>query len=111
MLLAIYLDDESDQDSDTQIDMTVNKSVFDLSSKNYTGGKKLNHILRILQADAYSTRYCDNLSTKSAINILVGNSDYAQVAVCSKGLGSYTRYNLPKYNQNDSGRRVSIAFR
>ncbi|OAD23600.1 secreted protein containing Fibrinogen, alpha/beta/gamma chain [Candidatus Thiomargarita nelsonii] len=111
MLLAIYLDDESDQSSNTQIDITVNKSVFDLSSKNYAVGKKLNNIFRILQADAYSTIHCDNISTKSAISILTGGPDYAHVTVCSKGLGSYTSSNYPKYNQNDSGRRVSIAFR
>jgi uncharacterized CHY-type Zn-finger protein len=117
-LLAINLDSEQ---AATNVSRTDIKTTFDKSVKAVTGTSFMQqrNIFRIHQKDSYAVEYCGGENTRSAINIINNggcNGDDIIVTVCSKGL-SYNQHtargqcNFRNYNNNDVGKRVSIAFR
>jgi len=118
-LLTINLDDEGNES--VNISRTDIKTTFDKSVKAVTrvSSPQQINIFRIHQKDSYAVEYCGGENTKSAINIINNggcNRDDIIVTVCSKGL-SYNQHaargqcGFVNYNNNDVGKRVSIAFR
>ena len=85
-------------------------NVFSADAKTHKYGPKKKFLFHTLTKTAYSSRYCDDGSSRNAFNFIVGGTDTVCATLCTTGLGVYTNSDTPKH-ASDAGRRAAIAFK
>ena len=108
----VAVDLDSDSEQATEVPFVLEKALFDRAAKTYSVGDTRRFVFRIGQADSYADQYCNEGGTRSFINFSTGDENFVHATVCSHGLGVYQdAANPPVYNDDDAGRRISVAVR